>query len=634
MQRWLALLNLIAPLLSTLLLVRLVGPWPRRVTGFLAGSVVYITLVLTPIHLFEILRIFGVADSLSPQQGAFFQIILLALLGVLSAPWLWRFHSTVSGTTIHQSASQERVPKSNWICFAIVGLCWSAFAANALSSYPLGQDSLCYHLPVAVRWLQLHTLAMSPSHNWNYCLPGNAEVGMMLLLEIGSQTTVFLFNTLAAVIAMAATFALAHRFSADRQGATMATLVVATVPIVQFQAFDCYVDLFGAAFVLAGLALFLSRHEGPKLLTHGQWYPIAVVFAGCALGIALGTKPTYYVYVSVFLVGIALRLLSENQRRGQGRSTAAMLVLLIASVLLPSGFWFLRAFLETSNPLYPLRVEVWGQTLFKGVATSEITDPNYDLKFVRSQAEWLVYPWLEYKTAGYNYGLESGLGAAWATFIPLGCLYSCLRSLRGRLAWGTKDVYAVVAACVMLSVLWWLGLRRMPRFAIPLIAFTCVFAAPMFALLRRSESVIFRWLLVASVATSCAVSGFEPVHMLLGRIRLNRWDRAFVYGYPPEIDALPGGSRILVMQSDETFFDYFAVAGSRLTNQVILGEWLGGPLSERALKAAKIDYIFERSQSVIDPLVIPGVRIHSEGHPEPPQLAYHWRLYSVAYPSK
>jgi len=629
MQRWLALINTIAPLLSTLLLVRLLGPWSRRVTGFLAGSVVYVTLVLMPVHFFEILRVSGVVDSLAPHYAAFFHIIALAFLGALSAGWWRKSHETGAGPAVLQPPAHGRIPLAYRICLAIVGLCWAAFAAKALSSYPQGVDSLAYHLPVAVRWLQDRTLTMPASHAWSYCLPGNAEVGMMLLLETGWQSDVFLYSTIAAVIALAATFELAYRHSADRIGASLATLVLATVPIVVFQGFDCYVDLFGAGFVLAGLVLFLGRHDSPERLTHSQWYPIAVALAGCSCGIAVGTKPTNYVYATVFLAGAVLTLFSENRHRRDRRATAAMIFLLFASVLLASGFWFLRAFLETGNPLYPLRVEVLGQTLFEGVAPSEITDPNYDLKFVRSRSEWLVYPWTEYKSDGYNYGLESGLGAAWATFIPVGVIYAYASAIRKRRSWASSEAYTLMAAFVMLAFLWWIGLRRMPRFGIPLIALSCVFAAPMFALLHRSGSVIFRWLLVAAVVTSCAVSAYDPLHTLLGYIRLNRWDRPFVYGYPPEIDALPAGSRILVKGSDNSDFNRFAVAGSHLTNRVIPGEWLGNPLSEQSLREARIDYIFEMYPCSFDPLRFPGVQIRLERHPEPPSFLYHWRLYAV-----
>ncbi len=641
MQPLSALIELTAPLASAWLIVRLIGPWPKRTTALLAGSVVYMCLEIAIVHLCEVLRLCHILKSLSLRSAAFVQIFTLVFICVLSVRSWRKSHAPAVWTTMPLPPFGRGVPIAYWIVVAIVGSCWAAFAVNALSSYPQGGDGVGYHLPVAVRWLQDRSLTMPASHTWAYCLPGNAEIGMMLLLATGWQSGVFLYSLIAAAIGIAATFSLAYRFSANHQGAALATLMLSTVPIIQYQAFDCYIDLFGAGFILAGLALFLSRHERPDRLTDSQWYLIAITLAGCSCGIAIGTKPTYYVYGGIFLVGVVLTLLYERKGRGEGRATAALLALLIASVLIPSGFWYLRALLETGNPLYPLRVEVAGTTLFDGLAPSQITPPNYDLNFVRFRSEWLTYPWTEYKRVGYNYGLESGLGAAWATFVPLGMLYTAVGLFRTRRSWATAERMALMTGFVILVVLWWIGLRRMPRFGIPLIALSCVLAAPMFALLQRSESAVFRWLLVASCATSCVVSAYNPLHELLGRVRLKRWDRPFVYGYPKQIDALPEGTRLLLfrrlegphsplMLADDTFFNYFAVAGSRLTNRVIHREWLGDPLSQQCLKAAKIDYVFESCLSPIEPLQITGVRICAEGRPKAPMMMYHWRIYAVS----
>ena len=178
----------------------------------------------------------------------------------------------------------------------------------------------------------------------------------------------------------------------------------------------------------------------------------------------------------------------------------------------------------------------------------------------------------------------------------------------------------------------WIGLRRMPRFAIPLLALACVFSAPMFSLLHRSGSAVFRWLLVVSMATACLVSAFSPLHDVLGRIRMKRWDRPFVYGYPAEIDNLPIGSSILDIRRDwDMGFNKFALAGRHLTNRVVPGDWLDVRLSRESLRAAKIDYIFDYSPFSSRPLQLPGVRVLAEGHLDPDlNLSHCWRLYMVA----
>ena len=220
----------------------------------------------------------------------------------------------------------------------------------------------------------------------------------------------------------------------------------------------------------------------------------------------------------------------------------------------------------------------------------------------------------------------------WATFIPLGLFYGFIDVIRVRRSWRPAERYVLMVALVLLAFFWWIGLRRMPRFAIPLLALACVFSAPMFSLLHRSGSAVFRWLLVVSMATACLVSAFSPLHDVLGRIRMKRWDRPFVYGYPAEIDNLPIGSSILDIRRDwDMGFNKFALAGRHLTNRVVPGDWLDVRLSRESLRAAKIDYIFDYSPFSSRPLQLPGVRVLAEGHLDPDlNLSHCWRLYMVA----
>ena len=55
-----------------------------------------------------------------------------------------------------------------------------------------------------------------------------------------------------------------------------------------------------------------------------------------------------------------------------------------------------------------------------------------------------------------------------------------------------------------------------------------------------------------------------PADTLVRRIKGGDWSRAAYYGYPPVIDILPAGSRVL----DRNDIHAFILAGSGLTNSV------------------------------------------------------------------
>src|SRR5262249_39842776 len=153
-----------------------------------------------------------------------------------------------------------------------------------------------------------------PTHPFVYSYPGNAEIGMMLWLGTGWQAAALFFNILAGVLALTASYSLAYRFSGDRGGAALATMVLASIPIIPFQAFTGYADLCGTSFLLAGLSLFLGRNEPPGYLSPARWYTLAIALAGCSCGIAVGTKLVHDAYAAVFLLGAGITLWAEAGR--------------------------------------------------------------------------------------------------------------------------------------------------------------------------------------------------------------------------------------------------------------------------------------------------------------------------------
>ena len=144
--------------------------------------------------------------------------------------------------------SKDGLPRYLWICIGVIAASYAVFAVNLASSYPTGWDALAYHLPAALRWIQTGTMSIPSYGAWQYALPGNAEIGMMLLLSTGRQWLVRLVNLFAAFTMAMAIYLIAHRITLRRGAAEAAAILALSLPIVEFQAFSAYVDLFGTAF--------------------------------------------------------------------------------------------------------------------------------------------------------------------------------------------------------------------------------------------------------------------------------------------------------------------------------------------------------------------------------------------------
>ena len=552
----------------------------RRVVRLLAMLVLWEAIEIVPVHVLATLQLLHVIARVSIPKTAGVELVLLALVLLLPL-------RTPRAEQVSEVPHQQLVPGYVRIAAVILACSYVAFTINAFTCYPLGSDVLIYHLPLATRWLQEGSLAMPASHVWRFSMPGNAEIGMMVLLSSGWQPAVVLTSWIPAAIVATSTYLLSMWISGQQRiVALTSTLLVFTIPMIQWQAFSAYVDLLATAGVLAALALVLAaRHKGARIP------PTIWLLSGLACGISIGTKPVYYPYAVLFCLFVAGSLWYAGHA-GELRVVKAG-ALVIVGLLLPSLFWFVRATAETGNPIYPMQVKVGEHVIFPGYARSEITEPNYELNFVREQSGWFFYPWTEWKRLpGFlkiPYGEGDGLGAAYATFVPLGMAYFVLLVLRE--PFSRRRNLALLAAFLAMFIFWWFVMQRVLRFGQVIAIFTCVLSVPLLELLRSWHRRSFALLFVVAIGVTSLISASVPLHLLAGRARQHLWSRALVYEYPKLIDDLPPGSRVLNATRDKA--KNFALLGRRLSNQLIAKFEAPRDPTPEAFHAMRAQYIVE-----------------------------------------
>jgi hypothetical protein len=584
-----------------------------RAIRTLAGLVIWALLVLVPVQAVAALQIAGWVVVMHLWALAAIQVAILAGVAWLFLRSPLRDAATVpdgieskrrdaaarspatGASPTRQPDTRSPIPAYLWIGSGVLVCSYLVFAANLLSSYPSGWDALTYHLPVALRWLQSGSLRIPPSLGWQYGLPGNTEIGMMLLLSTGWQALVPLVNIFALVVLALSTYIIAAQLvSGNRIAAYTAMLVMLSLPIVEFQAFSAYVDLFGTAFLAAALALFVSSRENETPSIAGQrFHPRSkklILLAALACGVSVGSKPVFWVYAAVFCLVAAVVLLRESIHASS--ELAKVLGLVVVGALLPSIFWFGRSFEATGNPLFPMQVKIGEHVLLKGFAPSQITGNEFSDKFVHRRAEWMIYPWTEWmRNPGDQlipYSEGSGTGAAFAAFVPLGILFAAYRIFTGQ----SRALAAVLLAAAMgLAVVWWVMLQRMPRFGLPLLVLACVLTAPLLEFLQNYKRSAFLVLLTICLIVTGAISAFVPLRELGAHMRSRAWSRCRTYAYPCVVDALPAGTTLLnntgIQEAN------FMLAGSHLSNHVIADFDVPNPITREFLRQRHVDYVVE-----------------------------------------
>jgi hypothetical protein len=448
------------------------------------------------------------------------------------------------------------------VAAAIVAAGYLLFGLEGATGHPKSWDGVAYHLPLAVKWLQEGSFAIEAGIHWRESLPANAEIVAMMAIGTGWHGLGELWNLASTVGLAAGSYLVARGLGVAKSAAEAGVLLVVGLPVVLYQTYAAYVDLFGAAALVAAVGLLVtamtSAGSVPRATT------LVVVGLGC--GLAIGTKPTLWVPAAlVVIAGLGWWL------RARALRSAAAIAILLAAVAAPCLFWFARAFAATGNPLYPLALEVAGQTLGEsGFLPSELTAPEYYLGLVRSRVEWLGYPWIEYKRAGYGWSTGSGLGPFFAGFVPVGVLYTVMTIRRRAPAPARLVAASALIWLALVAISWWLvGQGPHLRFGLPMIAVCCVLATPLIGELGPIRPRLMAAMLVTAAMGFTALGAWQPTLDLIGRVRRGAWSRQDAYSIPALIDSLPRCATVVNYNFPREFWSNFALAGRDLSNRVV-----------------------------------------------------------------
>ena len=240
------------------------------------------------------------------------------------------------------------------------GLVCAFVAWNGWRMPPLAYDALMYHLVFPAEWIERGRLALVPTvfaAPANSYFPANAEATFAAaMLATGDERLVNLAQFPFLIAAAAAVAGIARRWGASWPAALVSAALFAGAPEVATQAGSGLVDLdFAAGFLLALFFLLEYRATGSKG---------AIVLAGLSAGLLLGTKTLGIVFGGLLLPAAVLCVL---ERRDQGDDTWPALLLAGAAALPLGGFWYVRNWETTGNPLFPVEVKAFGRLLFPGV---------------------------------------------------------------------------------------------------------------------------------------------------------------------------------------------------------------------------------------------------------------------------
>ena len=268
-------------------------------------------------------------------------------------------------------ANEDRVSLGSWLVALAVIAALAVYALAVLArlhaTLPTFIDTVTFHLPGAVRWIQSHSIwqidQFLPGQAQGYYPANGNVVELAALLPWNSEFAIRLVNLPFYALAGLALYATGRELVAPRTSAIVAAAAAIAVPAVTSYIVDSPTpDAVMYATFAAGI-LFLVRHARTGAR-------VDLLLAGLGLGLAFGSR--WYGVSSVAVV-VAVWLAAQTIARRWSRALAVDALLMGLVIALAGGVWLIRNWAETGNPVFPVEVSLFGLTIFDA-PTDELRD--------------------------------------------------------------------------------------------------------------------------------------------------------------------------------------------------------------------------------------------------------------------
>jgi hypothetical protein len=239
----------------------------------------------------------------SVALGAF-AVAVTEVLGVthaLTRPALLIAWTLAAVAVLRTSRKPSFTPPGlvNGVLIALIAAILGMLGFIALKSPPNSTDAMAYHLPRVLFWAQQRSVNFFPTPYLNQIMLQPFAEYLMLQTYIisGGDRLINLgqwFGCLTSIVAVAA---IAKEFGAGLRGQLLAALFCATIPNGILQASGAKNDYLLAAWLACAAYFLLRAPAGNRSDT---------IFAGLALGLALGTKATAYLFAPGLILAIVI----------------------------------------------------------------------------------------------------------------------------------------------------------------------------------------------------------------------------------------------------------------------------------------------------------------------------------------
>lgn len=368
---------------------------------------------------------------------------------------------------------------------------WIARTVSALDRGMTTADTLWYHLPYAVHFVQTgrmtDTIPLDTDSVTAYFPATSSIYHAVLYLLFDSDLVSVVVNLGWLGLALAAAWSVGRRFGAGIPAVLSVALVMGTPVLIDTQPGGALTDVVGLALLLVATALALNAEPDEDRIW--RWVPV-----GLALGLSTGMKFTFIAPAA--LVALAVSAVAPRGARSRRFGT------LVAAALLSGGYWYLRNLILVGNPLPALDLQL-GPVHLRGIPGSLPQSSVADL--VLDGDAWATH---------LVPGFRDALGIAWPLVLLVSLGGALLAAGRG----GSSTIRALGGVSIAaFAVFIWnpqylfggLFFATNLRYGLPSLVLGALLATVVLARYRSAVALVLVTLVVVTQA-SPAAWGFGP----------------------------------------------------------------------------------------------------------------------------
>jgi len=335
-----------------------------RLNSFIDSVIAFFILFFSQIVLTQ--ELLGISNLLYLKYLIAFNAVILLIIWILT-----RGKSAVIPIDGLKNTFTDLFSKKTVLLIASIILAFGIVKVSInLFNPPFGWDCLNYHFTYPVEWIKNGNLINPPTTFGDPSPPYYPMNGSLFFLWF-----IFPFkNAMVAdlgqipffLISILAVYRISRQIGLNKEYSFYASTLFLLIPNYFKQLEIAYVDAMVAALFLVCLHFILLLHNNFSLKK--------VFLFSASLGLFLGVKTVALPYSVLLFIPFGC-ILIKNFKKIPG----AVIILLLSLVGL-GGFTYIRNFIHTNNPLYPLDFKILGKTIFNGVMNKETYGAHFTSK--------------------------------------------------------------------------------------------------------------------------------------------------------------------------------------------------------------------------------------------------------------